>query len=185
MRRLTEHDLDPAEWAPYVRQMLDYNAETGAFIWKGLVGRRAWLNGKVAGTLAKDGYRKITLRNKQLCAHRLVFLWLYGEWPKGYIDHTNHKRDDNRRSKLRDTTQTENICNQSKPRPNALGFMGVQKNYDKYQAKLWHERKFYHLGMFDTAEEAARAYDEAVRRIRSPHAKTSADYGAYDKGENR
>lgn len=40
------------------------------------------------------------------------------------------------------------------------GFRGVTKEKSKFRAVIYHERKAYNLGFFDTAEEAAKAYNK-------------------------
>jgi hypothetical protein len=47
---------------------------------------------------------------------------------------------------------------QPKPRP-ASGFYGVTANKKRWQAQIHYDSKKYHLGTFDTKEEAALAYD--------------------------
>jgi len=49
------------------------------------------------GTIGKNGYRMITLNNRRVYEHRLVWEQHYGEIPKGYhIHHINGDKLDNR-----------------------------------------------------------------------------------------
>ncbi|TNF28127.1 MAG: Pathogenesis-related transcriptional factor and ERF protein [Bacteroidetes bacterium] len=40
------------------------------------------------------------------------------------------------------------------------GYRGVTKEKSRYRAVIYHDRKAYNLGFFDTAEEAAKAYNK-------------------------
>lgn len=40
------------------------------------------------------------------------------------------------------------------------GYRGVTKEKNRYRAVIYHERKAHNLGFFDTAEEAAKAYNK-------------------------
>lgn len=51
-------------------------------------GRKANV-GDVAGCVDKDGYIQIRLKGKMYPAHRLAWLYVYGEWPQDEIDHIN------------------------------------------------------------------------------------------------
>ena len=40
------------------------------------------------------------------------------------------------------------------------GYRGVTKEKSRFRAVIYHERKAHNLGFFDTAEEAAKAYNK-------------------------
>jgi hypothetical protein len=48
---------------------------------------------------------------KDYMAQRLAWKYVHGTDPKGYIDHINQMRDDNRIANLRDVDHDENIAN--------------------------------------------------------------------------
>jgi hypothetical protein len=102
--------------AEYVRRRLQYDPETGEFVWRPRIGDKRWnaqFAGEVAGTINNQGYRRIVINGKIYMAARLAWLITHSEWPKNYIDHINRKRDDNRLANLRDVTPTENQNNRS------------------------------------------------------------------------
>lgn len=79
--------------------------------------------------------------------------------PAGYVvDHINGDSLDNRRENLRVCTTKENAANRAFV--TACGFHGVRKHGSRWQARLLGKS----LGMFDTAEEAARVWDAAALR---------------------
>jgi len=76
-------------------------------------------------------------------------------------DHINHNTLDNRRENLRKCTHFQNTRNTKIRSDNSSGFKGVSfhKVTDKWAAYGCVQGKIKHLGLFDSREDAARAYD--------------------------
>lgn len=142
-----------------LKELLDYDPETGAFTWKVRVARRTKV-GAPAGSKVSNGYIHIAIDYKDYKAHRLAWLYTYGCWPDGQIDHVNRIKDDNRISNLRCVSQNENQWNQIAYKNNKAGFMGVhwRKDNKKWRASIRVHGKLKSLGHFDTQEEAHAAY---------------------------
>ena len=112
------------EFVEYIRSILHYDAETGLFTWK--VNRLRARIGNVAGTMNRRlGYVVLNIDGKVYYLHRLVWVWLYGHWPAGEIDHINGNAADNRLCNLRDVSHSQNLCNQKLSEVNSSGVKGV------------------------------------------------------------
>ena len=79
-------------------------------------------------------------------------------------DHINRNRLDNRRSNLRVATDTQNCRNSGIRSHNTTGYKGVahRKHSTRWWARIVVDGKFIYLGQYDTAEEAALAYNKAA-----------------------
>lgn len=144
--------------AERLREVLDYDAETGIFT------RRMKTNintvvGQVVGSLHHKGYLRMSVDGHIYWAHRLAWLYVYGEWPKGPIDHANRIRTDNRICNLREASYAENNRNVSISKTNKSGAKGVSwdKSNNKWRANVVLKRKNHSAGLFDSVADAAKA----------------------------
>lgn len=154
-----------------LKEVLSYHAETGEFTW---LGRRQGTarDGSLAGKVAHMGgcgnlYRRIKIDQREYLAHRLAWLWCYGEFPDGWLDHIDGDGLNNRITNLRRATCAENARNRRRPRTNSSGLKGAvwHKKAGRWQAQLKLEGKAKYLGLFDTAEEAHAAYLSAANEF--------------------
>jgi hypothetical protein len=145
--------------------IIDYNPETGAMVWRVSTNNRNTI-GSEAGSIAKTGYRVVCIDYKQYLAHRLAWFYVHGSWPKE-IDHINRDRSDNRMANLRLATRGQNNMNTGLRSDNKSGHTGItwHKGSNKWRATIHHNGKQIQVGMFDTIEEAAKAYSEAAAKL--------------------
>lgn len=124
-----------------------------------------------------DGYKIIGISsngNKFTASiHRLVANEFIGPVDGFVIDHLNGDTLDNRPENLRICSQAVNSGNTQRiPKNNTSGYIGVSidKRYNKkWRAHIRHMRKNYSLGMHETPEDAARAYDKKAIQLRGKH----------------
>jgi hypothetical protein len=81
------------------------------------------------------------------------------------VDHINGDTLDNRRENLRICGQLQNSYNRTSQKNNTSGFKGVSELRGKFVAYIAYNGKQRHIGCFDTAAEAASAYDEAALKF--------------------
>jgi len=91
------------------------------------------------------------------------------------IDHKNRNKMDNRRENLRVCTSSQNHFNLTKFPSNKSGYKGVHfsKQNQNWVAQISCEGKVKHLGSFQTAEEASRAYNTAALQLHGEFANTN------------
>jgi len=136
-----------------LKQLLHYDAQTGAFTWK--------VRGcKPAGSVEK-GYVRIRVDEQMYRAHRLAWLYVYGAFPRNQIDHRDGNRGNNAIANLREATNGQNQQNVIVPRStNKVGLRGVswRNRPVPWQASIVVGGQKQHLGTFSTAQEAHQAY---------------------------
>ena len=146
------------------QQFFSYDPDEGVLRWR--VSRRAQSQaGDIAGSMS-NGARQVEFFGRAYLAHRIIWLYMTGSWPKQMIDHINGVRDDNRWCNLRDVSRTVNENNRREPGAhNSSGFLGVTKHRNRWRAQIKANGRNNVLGVFDTPEEAHEAYVQAKRRL--------------------
>lgn len=80
----------------FVQELVDYNPKTGILIWR--LRNRPWFNsdaswrrwnnryaGNLAFTYIAKGYRWGCVFGKNYLAHRVVWLYVHGRWPRSIV----------------------------------------------------------------------------------------------------
>jgi len=156
--------------AERLREVVEYDPATGIFTRRIRLAQRHQVGDRAdfvsTGTQLK-GYRRLAIDSKRYLAHRCAWLYMYGEWPERDVDHINGDRGDNRLANLRDVARRTNLENLRKPRSdNHTGYLGVIAHPGgRFRARIQHNGKGIHIGMYATPDEAHAAYVEAKRRM--------------------
>lgn len=166
-----------------VRSRYDYDPETGGFFWRYRPELSAWWNATFVGTLVgvkqKDGYLFLKIDDQRYAAHRIAWLWCYGEWPKHVTDHINEVRHENWIKNLRDIPLGLNVKRKGQ-RPEK----GVTKRVNKDGSERWsaivrdpvkgwtqHTHLTFEAAMANRLEHLARhkaEIDEELKLYESP-----------------
>jgi hypothetical protein len=146
-----------------LRELLNYNPETGVFTWLTKTARRIHI-GDIAGCKTTKGYLVVSIDYRLYFAHRLAFLYMTGASPNSQIDHIDGNRANNRFENLRDVSRSVNLQNTKRAsKNNKTGLLGVGRCANRFRSTIQVSGKPLHLGMFATPELAHAAYIEAKR----------------------
>lgn len=154
----------------YLRECLEYDYQSGFFLWRrrplqhfaGVRHFNRWNSlfvGKKAGSPNSKRYTQITLDGVTYKAHRLAWMYHYGEYPALAIDHINGIHADNRIANLRLATKSENGMNRGPQENNTSGVKGVCWKPDemKWIAQIGKGGKTIYIGRFDNLLDAVAA----------------------------
>lgn len=119
----------------------------------------------------RDGYQVVTV---------YLHTEVMGTPPSGMvIDHINGNGLDNRKCNLRFATPRQNMANRRSRKTQQSGYKGVFAARNKWSARITCKGVREYIGIFDTPEEAARAYDEAAKIIHGEFAALNFPDEAY------
>ena len=150
-----------------LKEALTYNPETGVFA-RASRRRGCRMSDKVGHVSSKDGYRRVYVDRKMYLAHRLAWLYVFGVWPAGDVDHIDGVRDNNKIKNLRDCSRAENKQNMAEAQSNnTCGLLGASfnKRRGNYQAQIHAGGVTHYLGSFSTAQEAHEVYLSAKGKL--------------------
>lgn len=148
-----------------LREVLDYQPDTGIFTWK-ISTARCVKVGEVAGVMNGSSYRLIRIDRHLYRAHRLAWLYVTGDWPSAEVDHINGMKGDNRFVNLREATSSQNKRNVRKRSDNVSGFKGVTwvSQGNRWRAQIRVNGILKHIGYFGTPSDAHAAYTSAAAK---------------------
>lgn len=169
-----------------VQEVLNYDPETGIFTWRArdeemfpnARAAKIWNSryaGKPTGYLRRDGYLTTTFIGRRWLLHRLAWLYMTGEWPSGEVDHKDRVKSNNSWHNLREASPSQNQYNKIVPTPKS-GYRGVSfhRQSGKWMARIKVAGRKMSLGYYDSAREAANAYDRAAQTYHGEFGVTNA-----------
>lgn len=145
--------------AAQLRDVLDYDPETGIFRWKE-GGRGKVKAGAIAGSPCHNrGYRLMCVNYTRFLAHRLAWLYVHGEWPSGEVDHINGRTDDNSIGNLRVVTRLQNTWNSATRSHNVFGMRNIRPKGRKFLVGFSQNKKRIFHKSYPSLEAAIAARD--------------------------
>ena len=150
-----------------LKEYLEYDSETGIFKWIKPSSTKTRI-GDIAGTPNGKGYINIRLLGSPYRAHRLAWLYVYGEFPEGLLDHIDCNRSNNRIDNLREATSQQNSLNSSLGVRNKSGIKGVHwhSKSGKWRGVIRIGDVSIQVGLWDDLEQAA---DEMYKARQEQH----------------
>lgn len=155
----------------YLREVVDYDPETGRFTWLRYDGPMAAIfRGLRADTVRTNGYLAIDFPlYGRYMAHRIAWAWVHGAWPPDVVDHINRVKNDNRLANLRPATTKQNAANKAGRRE---GLKGATFDRGRWRAQITSGRRMYNLGYYATEQMAHDVYCVAARYFHGEFAST-------------
>lgn len=166
----------PLPSAAYLRECFDYDPQSGVVHWRtrprahftsDRYHHRAntmWA-GKLAGSVAPDGYVKVHLDGKSWAMARIIWRMQTGVDP---IEVDHHDRDsmNNKWGNLRQATAGQNKSN-CKRTANLTGYKGVYRVHKstKFYTRVTSNKRVYYVGGFNTALEAYQHRNVLARQL--------------------
>jgi hypothetical protein len=157
------------------RDILDYDPETGLFVWKARDERhvnkksmKQW-NSRWARKPAfihsdYGAYLRASIFGVFYSAHRVAWAIVHGDPVPEYLDHIDGDRQNNRISNLRPTDKVENSKNRGIRSDNTTGRTGIHKTKcGTYKVRIFVFGRDTYLGTFKKFEDAVAARKEAER----------------------
>lgn len=162
-----------------LHELFEYDAHRGVLLWRERpvsdfddgkypaerVAKR-WNSkhsGRVAGNITPKGYRCVRVLGKLYMDHRLIWLYVHGDWPDE-IGHEHGVEAGNRVENLKDVSHSENMKNIKLRKSSTSDITGVFYFWNKWRARIYANGKTVWLGSFCNKSDAAAARKAAERK---------------------
>ena len=145
-----------------LKELMTYDANTGMFTRIKSVNRAGR---RVSDKPNSDGYLSICIDYKIYLQHRVAWLYAYGEFPEGHLDHINRVKTDNRLCNLRVVTDFENSQNTPPAKNNLYPNVGWIATKNRFRVKIKSAGKAY-VKFFKSFEDAKQCSDEMRKKYK-------------------
>lgn len=150
-----------------LRAVMSYDPHSGELRW--LVASKGTKAGAIAGFRQSGGYVSVCVDQERFLAHRLVWFYVHGIWPREQIDHIDRNRKNNAIANLREATPQQNQWNRwSSKATKGTHFF---KRTGKWTAQIVANGRSTHLGYFYSEAAAAAAYNAAAAELHGEFAR--------------
>lgn len=141
-----------------LKELFTYDKLTGVFTRR--VPRGNQSAGATPGTkMHPNGRKYIYVDGNTYFSYRLAWLYVYGAFPKGEIDHRDGNKKNDSIDNLREATRETNSQNRKVAMANnKSGYLGVNKRGTRYRARIRVKGELINIGHFSTPQEAHEAY---------------------------
>ncbi|MNQ87894.1 AP2 domain protein [compost metagenome] len=157
-----------------LKEVLAYDPLSGGFVWLKRPNKLSNIKRLTEADKLRGKYKEVSINNKKYKSHRLVWLYAYGEFPKGMVDHIDGNRLNNRVENLRLADSSSNNWNRKLNSNSSTKVKGVRVHKNgNFEARIMCNKISYYLGVFDTIEEA----EDAVRNKREELHKEFCNHG--------
>ena len=158
--RLHDHKLSRKR----LLQLFTVDLRDGRLFWKSPSKYHSEKIGREAGNIqphhSGSAYWVVSIDGRKYRRGRLIFMIATGKWANPCIDHINGNALDDRPSNLREATVAENARNRKKVARRIDLPMGVRliPHSGRFEARISFDSRQFHLGAFDTPQEAEAVY---------------------------
>jgi hypothetical protein len=150
--------------ADFVRNRFWYEPWTGQLSYR-IPPNSCYKQGDPVGTKTLKGYIRVVIDWKHYLSHRIIWLWMTGEWPEFEIDHIDGNKANNKWSNLRKAQSFQNMHYKGVQINNTSGFKGVWKSSAHRWCAEIKIRGIKHIvGHYDTPEEASKARNAFAKK---------------------
>ena len=130
-------------------------------------GKRRYRGKELKPQISAKGYKMVSLNKsgdqKSHYIHRLVYLAFRGSIPEDLVvNHIDENKTNNLLTNLELLTNRENICSEKAAKKRKSKYVGAYQKRGKWFSSIKIDGKSFHLGTFDTEEEAAAEYQRVL-----------------------
>jgi hypothetical protein len=151
-----------------LKSFAHYDPETGVFTRTRSTGPSVKAGELLGSVSHKDflSYYKVLYQGRSYCLHRLAYLYMTGDFPKGHIDHIDGDGLNNRWDNLRVVSREQNQRNRSLNKNSTTGIPGVSwiVSRKEYKAAISVDGSKRTIGYYKHLFDAACARKGAENR---------------------